>query len=253
MAGRTEHEAVQSFIDPLQLALSCATRAVINVSGGYSRDKVHMLVLNRGEAVRLQGGAGIWLSIAQHYRVVEHEGPRGPWKVSTVGYLYALQDSAQQEIVAYHWHPTSHSRVTYPHAHLGSAASIGRADLARAHLPTGRIAIEEVLRLAIEGFSVRPSRRTGLIFSSLLKVRTRTGVPGLEGRHLRACTALPTSPLGRGYIGTRLSILKRNDAASLPQAAAEGSSVDGAATGVGLSSGWKAISSAGAASPSLES
>jgi hypothetical protein len=36
---------------------------------------------------------------------------------------------------------------------------IGRAELERAHFPTGRVSVEEFLRLVIEAFDVRTRRR----------------------------------------------------------------------------------------------
>lgn len=42
--------------------------------------------------------------------------------------------------------------------HLGPGAEIGFAPLHRAHLPTGRIAIEDLLRIAITEFGARPRR-----------------------------------------------------------------------------------------------
>ncbi len=48
--------------------------------------------------------------------------------------------------------------MTWPHLHL-SQASIGHpATLLGAHLPTGRIALEEVIRLADLDLGVRPRR-----------------------------------------------------------------------------------------------
>ena len=159
MAGRTPAEAVQNFVEPIQLALSCVTRAVVDVSGGYyTRSEPHALVLNRGEPSQLTGATRIWLSAILHYRIVEFQGPAGPWKVSVAGYLYGLQDSEESEIIAYHWHPAARSSVTAPHAHLGPGAQARRTDLARAHLPTGRIAIEDVIRLSIVSFGVYPLR-----------------------------------------------------------------------------------------------
>ena len=73
--------------------------------------------------------------------------------------MYALYDVDGREVVAYHWHPEGRSGVTTPHLHLGTGASVGRRDLAGAHLPTGRILLEDVLRLGVAELGVRPLRR----------------------------------------------------------------------------------------------
>ena len=116
-----------------------------------------MATIGQGSPVSLQGTSPISLAIRQHYRIVEDSVPRGPWEVSTAGYLYSLKDSStDREILAYHWHPAV--GVTFPHLHLEAAALVGREDVAEAHLPTNRVALEDVLRLAISSFGVRPLR-----------------------------------------------------------------------------------------------
>ena len=158
MAGRTPAEAVEAFLAPLRLAVSCVTPAVLNVSGGYhATDRPHALVLGNGDPVKLAGESRLSLSLRQNYRIVEFEGPRGPWKVQTVAYAYRL-DAPAGELIAYHWHPQGLSTVTSPHLHLGAGAELGFALLQGAHVPTGRIAIEDLLRLAIGELAVQPLR-----------------------------------------------------------------------------------------------
>ena len=85
-----------------------------------------------------------------HYRIVEAEGERGPWKVRGAGYDYAIRQD-EDELVTYHWHPEQHTGVTWPHLHVGTAALAGGGLLSRkSHLPSRRIALEQVLRLAVE-------------------------------------------------------------------------------------------------------
>jgi hypothetical protein len=159
MAGRTPREAVNNFLGHLQLALPCVTPSVLVVSGGYyPRAEPHAATIGEGNPVRLTGSARISLVVKHDYRVVEDSGSHGPWKVSTSGYLYSLKDHDSHDILSYHWHPTERSIVTYPHLHLGAGANVGRPELAIAHLPTRRIALEDVLRLAIREFGVRPRR-----------------------------------------------------------------------------------------------
>lgn len=158
MAGRTAAEAVGAFLAPLQQAIDCLTLTVLNVSGGYfASDRPHALVLGDGDPVALAGDHDLSLAVAQNYRVVQAEGPRGPWKVQTTSYFYELR-RGDRELIAFHWHPAGASSHTRAHLHLGAAAEIGFAPLHRAHIPTGRIAVEDVVRLAIEAFGARPRR-----------------------------------------------------------------------------------------------
>lgn len=159
MAGKTAQEAVQNFLTPIQQAISCVTPSVLLVSGGYYvRAEPHLALIGDGAPVELQGESNVSLVVRHHYRIVEDSGPRGPWKVSTVGYLYSLKDSVHdQDIISYHWHP--YTPPSYPHFHLGAGASIGRPEIVKAHLPTGRIALENVLRLALNDFHVTPLKK----------------------------------------------------------------------------------------------
>jgi hypothetical protein len=89
------------------------------------------------------------------YGVTEVKGERGPWKVSTVAYYYALHDKQQSEILSYHWHPKTEHQD--PHLHLQSGSKV-MDSLRGIHLPTGRVTLEEVLRLLIEELRVKPLR-----------------------------------------------------------------------------------------------
>jgi hypothetical protein len=158
VAGQTEHEAFQNFLNPLQLALSCVSNAVLHRTTYDPHVQPHVLILNQNTPVRIDSGRGIALYVAHHFRIIEADDPRGPWKVSTAGYAYALGDRDGREIIAFHWHPSSPNKVTSPHLHLGPVAQVGHDQLRGAHIPTGRIALEDVLRLAIAEFGA-PARR----------------------------------------------------------------------------------------------
>lgn len=136
------------------------TDSVVNLHGGYhTAVEPHVLVLGRGRPVRLAGDARLSLSLQIYYRVAEDSGSRFSWRVTIVGYLYALTDERGREVIAYHWHPDERSAVTYPHLHLGAGAQVGRAELLKVHFPTGPIVVEDVVHLAISEFDVRPRRQ----------------------------------------------------------------------------------------------
>ena len=61
MAGRTPPEAVQNFLDPLQKSLSCLTRTVVNVRGGYYAPGPQALVLGDSSPTRLLGNPAGYL------------------------------------------------------------------------------------------------------------------------------------------------------------------------------------------------
>lgn len=58
----------------------------------YKPDDVGILTFNRGEAVKLDGSAKLGLTMSMQYRIIETEDvDRGPWKITTVGYMYGLE------------------------------------------------------------------------------------------------------------------------------------------------------------------
>jgi hypothetical protein len=163
MAGRTPAEAVNNFLAPLQRALSCVTREVLSVGGGYHVSDTPHVLLFQNNPVMLGHDRRFALKLIQQYRIIEGEAERGPWKVSTVAYYYTLETpettaSPSQEVLGYHWHPHERNTVTYPHLHLYQGAGTLQHNLIKAHLPTARVAIEDVVRCVITQLGVVPLR-----------------------------------------------------------------------------------------------
>lgn len=104
--------------------------------------------------LKLRSGGRAGLSLAQQFVVVKTEDPdRGPWKVSTLGYWYRLEDDAGKEIIAWHWHPLGQSSFGTPHLHVGAPR------LSNLHVPCERVSMESVIRFLITEFDVKPTRR----------------------------------------------------------------------------------------------
>jgi hypothetical protein len=183
MGYRTAGAAVSEFMEALQLAVSCVTSGVVNNRGGNFPAAIpHVAVLvnlPEGGPIPLQmrdtGVPHLALKFSHTYRVLDDATVgRGPWRVQTAAYHYDLsrQDGTGEprELFLYHWHPgpqpgsaqTSGTLVTTPHLHV-HASHVGRDEtpamnLDDFHLPTGRVALEEVLRFAIRDCGVRPLR-----------------------------------------------------------------------------------------------
>lgn len=152
MAGSTPKKAVAAFLRPLQLVISCfSTTAHLAHIGEYG--------LNGGpyafvvQPFKLPG-SDLYFAASMNYTIVEAEGERGPYKVKTTAYQYVFTDEDENELLAYQWHPDS--TVRFPHIHIGSSSKIAQKTANKIHLPTGRIALEQVLRLAVEEFGVKP-------------------------------------------------------------------------------------------------
>jgi hypothetical protein len=157
LAGRTPRAALAAFVDPLQQALSCVTRANLVYREPWP-GQVQALGASE-EPIRLattSGGPAPWLYLEQQYELVEVPGERGPWKVTTRAYRYRIDSAAGDELVLWHWHPTDrqgrHHRQPRPHLH----AQVG--ELRGRHLLTGRVGLESVIRVLLDDFDVRPRR-----------------------------------------------------------------------------------------------
>jgi hypothetical protein len=149
VAGRTPNAAVKAFVAPIQEALGLFASGKVTVDT-YSPGVVGILTFNRDEVVKLRGGK-VGLSVSMQYRIIETDEPdRGPFKVSTVGYMYdlVLDGTAVYE---YHWHPISDSHEVRPHLHC--------AAVDKCHRPTGRVMIEDVLNLAVH-YGAKPNDTT---------------------------------------------------------------------------------------------
>lgn len=97
------------------------------------------------------------LNVSHWYRITAADVPKGMWRIETMGYHYGIEDRDGSEIIVFHWHPLGLSRETDPHLHLGPAAGVQRIALSAAHVPTGRLASEDALQLAV-ALGARPRR-----------------------------------------------------------------------------------------------
>jgi hypothetical protein len=158
LPGRTAREAVDNYVKPIQQSLSCVTQAVLRPSGyGDTRDSI---LTFPGGAVPL-GSKGLRFNFVQRFRTIPLNEDPATIKVQTTYYTYAIEAENGEEVIGYHWHPHSVSRIEFPHLHLGNGARVGREELegAKAHLPTGRVGVEEVIDLLIETFDVETRRK----------------------------------------------------------------------------------------------
>jgi hypothetical protein len=84
------------------------------------------------------------------------------WTVTTTAYYYAfaLSEDGRQELLAHHWHPDDEGAFVAPHLHVG-AAGLGTDAVfsSKWHVPTGQMAVDEVLRFAITHLGARPLKR----------------------------------------------------------------------------------------------
>jgi hypothetical protein len=149
LAARTERQALREVIRQLQRAINCVSPVVVNsVPAALDVYTIFLSGQSRGNRyVRLPGGSGLMFSA--NYVVFQEPGGRA-WTATVSTYRYGLYDRNGREILSYHWHPDARSHVTAPHLHIGGGVAPWRPDLAKAHIPTGQVTLEDVLLLAIE-------------------------------------------------------------------------------------------------------
>ncbi len=101
-------------------------------------------------------GDPLHLRATQEFHLDDHPQFPGERKVVTDAYAYTLSESPElaDELLAWHWQPESGRE---PHMHIGRAhARLG--ELGRLHVPSGRIAFEQVLLFVIDELEVVPAR-----------------------------------------------------------------------------------------------
>lgn|GEM_PF-1772398 len=130
--------AIEQFANPLQRALTAFAHGSLHVGvpevGGSSTITFndHNPTLLRTD----QGAAAVAISIALTIRLEDRDGPY----VKTVGWSHAVfLDGADR--LRYDWHPAVTPAIPFPHVHI---------DDAKAHIPTGRVLVEDVLIAALE-------------------------------------------------------------------------------------------------------
>lgn len=160
MPGRTPNEAVQVFLEPLAEALSCVGAAKITLGPGGRGDlgKVHPLLLNNGKPMEL--GGHLNLSTMIHYEIIrDGSSSSQPFRITTRAYMHTVATD-RAELLSAHWHPIGSSPYAEPHWHVGAAALAPDGVFTpRSHIPSGRIAFETVVRMAIEQFGVSPAKQ----------------------------------------------------------------------------------------------
>ena len=169
MPSKSPKRAVDEALDRLQDIAQCVTGRPIIGTGHRPRPHSHFLgfaphrepVPVRSLSVRRR----LLLWVAHDYEVVPSEGVVGGYEVRTISYRYQLLDRDRREILAYHWHPTGRSSVTFPHLHLSGRLApldVGRGQepvaLGEMHMSSGYVTFADVVRLLIAEFGVEPRR-----------------------------------------------------------------------------------------------
>lgn len=151
MPGRSPHQAVDNFIRPIQLAVSCISKDVVVHGGEHELNTPCAIQVGKEGNIKLKGGK-VYLTVQLNYEIIDDPNEPGGYKITTTAYSYAIRDRNEKELLRYDWHPKI-EHISYPHIHVEDSK------LKKHHLPTSRIVLEQILRLLITQFDVRPKRK----------------------------------------------------------------------------------------------
>lgn len=106
---------------------------------------------------RTTGGEPVWFVAGQTFEIVPDDRHSREFRTHTLGYVYTVApvETLERELISWHYHPYAGREDT--HLHLGLEAS-GIGDLARMHIPSGRVAFEAVVRFLLEELLVQATR-----------------------------------------------------------------------------------------------
>jgi hypothetical protein len=163
-------EATDEFVARLRVTAACVTDRPLAHTGYRPADVPYVMgFAPRGQPVVLRTEADvrrILFDFSIEYQVIPEVGVRGSFEVRLVGYVFELLDMSNRELFAWHWHPSGNSRVTRPHVHLPSRIApleLGRGleplKLADFHIPSGHVALADVVWFLIAEAGIRPRKR----------------------------------------------------------------------------------------------
>lgn len=143
-------DAYNVYLNSFQSVLSCVTSRPL--ARRRCEDTEELFLVN--SPVRLKG-SDLLFSVTQYFRIV-NSAELDDCAVRTESYTYEILDSiTQNDLFCFHWEPNS--TVQYPHIHLGFAAKgHGLPIDNKAHIPSGRVAIEDVVAFLIKDLGVKP-------------------------------------------------------------------------------------------------
>lgn len=161
--GKTPQAAARAFRDSLQRSLDCAVEARLNIDGyrpSQSADLPYTADLSGGKPTPFARQSDLQLVVVRYLLIEAEDEDPGRWTTHVVRYEYALEDQNGGEILAYHWHPNRRNALASPHLHIGGAVLTAvYKNLSKAHVPTERIVLEDVLWFAMRELKAPPTRR----------------------------------------------------------------------------------------------
>jgi hypothetical protein len=143
--SKTPAEAVEHYRGRTVRLLSCVTSVHVVARAYHLSDTPHELEL--ADTAKMPGGP-LSIDVAEEYEVRQDADG---WRVAILGYGYE-----GRELLSYHWHPSGHSPITWPHMHVAATFRSVIAGLERSTYRPARSASSESWRWRSP--SLAPSR-----------------------------------------------------------------------------------------------
>lgn len=165
MSSRNEYAAATRIADHIRRCLSCITRQPSQLTTqvpNTSRFLLSFLPAREHTALESNSsGARIFLAVQFDLRSYLHESEHSGFDAEIAGYNISISLSNNQELLSYHWHPNGIGHFRGPHLHVSARAGVSdehshSIHLGKKHLTTGLVQIEEIVRMLIQDFEVRP-------------------------------------------------------------------------------------------------
>jgi hypothetical protein len=156
VASNKGYEALNAYCEEIQKIVSCITNEVWYGSSS-ERDRLNFSVGDGFFRVAREDNTYLYIDINQ-----EIEDPKTTGTVTTKYYLYSIADADGKDLVGFHFHPDlTEDPILYPHIHAyaNQDPRYLSLNLHRKHIPSGRVALEDVIRWLISELKVKPLRK----------------------------------------------------------------------------------------------
>ena len=151
MPGRNASEADSNFALYFRESLSVITNSFLL---GYTEGNRSLLTYREPVKLTRKSGDPLYVNVTQTYLIVQSGD--GEYKANSTAYIYTVLGkfgNNLSEILEFHWHPTDTPKLKWPHLHVNGNTADG--DVSRVHFPTGRLAVEDFIRILVRDFDVK--------------------------------------------------------------------------------------------------
>jgi hypothetical protein len=154
---RNPREAYEHYAAPIKRVLSCITDAHILNRGGYDTSRRPSKFAFTRNPTMLRG-SGLEFLFEQEFYINNFENDPKKWEVSVSKYAYIIWNRlTRHELFAFHWDREVRGPVPYPHLHIGFGTKSASPPVGpKIHVPTGRVAVEDIVFFLISELGVPP-------------------------------------------------------------------------------------------------